>query len=92
MIVADLEGDVIAIRAMLFLLHIHQLQQLQVFCGQHVRLTIEVGSLEGHEGKEVFQLNGILIPRQAKSSIFSLLSISAFFPLISSATIRVAMR
>ena len=50
-IVSDLEGNVIIIRAMLFVLHIHQLQLLQVFCRQRVRLTIEVGGLEGHEGK-----------------------------------------
>ena len=51
MIVANLEGDVIVIQAMLFVLHIHQLQQLQVFCSQRVRLTIEVGGLESNEGK-----------------------------------------
>ena len=51
MIVTDLEDDVIVIRSMLFVLHIHQLQQLQIFCSQRVRLSIEVGGLEGDEGK-----------------------------------------
>ena len=55
---------------MLFVLHIHQLQQLQVFCRQRVRLTIEVGGLEGHEGKEVSELDGILIT--TPSEVFDL--------------------
>ena len=66
MIVADLESDVIAIRGMLFVLYIHQLQQLQVFCCQRVGLPIEVGGLEGHEGKEVSELDGILITTPSK--------------------------